>query len=195
MKPPKSACKVIFTLQTAIEPKVRATVNKLRSCHCEAWRTQRFALAPKQSRRAYFSLDCFARQLPHARNDGIERESDGNKARLSSCADATRVIARSEATKQSRRAFASLDCFARQLPRARNDGIEREFDGNKAHPSSGPGAVRVIARRVAPKQSRRAFASLDCFAALAMTVLNVSSTETKRIRHPAPAQSVSLRGA
>jgi hypothetical protein len=51
---------------------------------------------------------------------------------------------------------------------------EREFDGNKARLSSCVGAVRVIARSEAAKQSRRAFASLDCSARLAMTVLNVS---------------------
>jgi hypothetical protein len=94
--------------------------------------------APKQSRRTFTPMDCFALR---ARNDVIKHK---NKARLSfgpetakGRLNTARVIARSEAPKQSRRAFALQDCFARQfasgnLPNARNDSIEHEFFSPKS---------------------------------------------------------------
>ncbi len=133
--------------------------------------------ATKQSRGAGATLDCFAPLamtggnpggwrgsglLRCARNDGLQPRGVANA-----------VIARSAATKQSRGAGATLDCFAPLamtggnpggwrgsglLRCARNDGLQPRGVANA-----------VIARSAATKQSRGAGATLDCFAPLAMT--------------------------
>jgi nicotinic acid mononucleotide adenylyltransferase len=126
---------------------------------------------------------------------------------VTSCFNITRVIARSEATKQSRPSIQ----FNGLLRSARNDGIDHEFflieltlnnvssTGIKraCHPVTlCLNVTRVIARSEATKQSRSSIHSTGLlrsarndgikheFFLIELTLNNVSSTEIKRTRHP-----------